>query len=475
MTSESYPVALRSFYAQKVRWSSCTDGFQCARIKVPISYADPLGSGSIWLHVTKRPASTPKNRLGSLLVNPGGPGGSGIEYAQAADMIVSTSVLDRYDLVGFDPRGVASSAPVKCLSDAQLDTMLAFDATPDNSTEIQRFRTLAKVLGEGCLRNAPTLAKHVDTISAARDMDIIRAILGDTKMTYLGKSYGTFLGATYASLFPKRVGKFVLDGVIDPAQSNVQLSETQAMGFERAIKRFLADCVKRSNCPLKRKVPDAYAQLLSIINKADLTPMPTDDPRRPLTQALMQMGVIFGMYDSTYGWEAERNALRGVVRGDGTDMLSMVDFYLSRESGQYKDNGNEVIAAVNCIDRQDRPNSVAVARYAKAWSAKYPMFGGILAWGLLSCEQWPAPAVGTASPWKGGVVNPILLVGTKYDPATPVEGARALHRQIPKSRLLEWVGDGHTAYRQGSSCVDDVVNRYFLDGALPAKDKVCPS
>lgn len=477
-TKETPTTELRQFYSQKVAWKSCggdaPTGFVCGSVVVPISYAEPASFGSMGIKVTKRPASSTTKRLGSLLVNPGGPGGSGIEYAQAADMIVSSQVLSHYDLVGFDPRGVGASQPIKCISDAQLDVMLAADATPDTAAEVTQFRGLAKTLGDGCLRKNSNLLPRVDTVSAARDMDIIRAVLGDSQMNYLGKSYGTFLGSTYARLFPTRVGRFVLDGVIDPRMDNRALSKAQAMGFERALRRFLEDCAQRSDCPVKRNVDAAYTQLLGIIARTDSNPMPTNDASRPLTQALLQTGIIVGMYDSIYGWEAERNALRGVVAGDGSDMLNLVDFFLSREGGHYKDNSNEVIAAVNCIDRRDRPNAAETQKYAQAWAKQYPMFGAVLAYGLLVCERWPAPAVGTASAWKGQT-NPVLIVGNTYDPATPVEGAKALHAQMKNSRYLEWVGDGHTAYRQGSTCVDTIVDAFFVGGTLPTKDQVCRS
>ena len=469
----SVPAPLRGYYTQKVTWRGCDSDFQCARVRVPVSYAHPSKYGDIELSVTRRPADDRARRIGSLVINPGGPGGSGVDYAKAADMVVSADVLRRYDLVGFDPRGVASSAPIKCLTDAQLDTMLAADATPDSPAEVNEFRRLSAVLGDGCLKAAPKLAPRVDTGSAARDMDIIRAVLGDTRMNYLGKSYGTFLGATYASLFPSRVGRFVLDGVVDPKLSNVALSESQALGFERAIKRFLADCVAREDCPFTGTATQAYRRLLQVIEAADASPLPSGQPARPLTQALLQMGVIYGMYDSTYGWQAERNALRGVLRGDGSDMLDLVDFFVSRESGRYKDNANEVIAAVNCIDRQDRPSAYRVGKYATAWKKKYPMFGEILAWGLLACEKWPAPAVGKVGAWRGGEIPPMLVVGTAFDPATVVESSRSLQRQLPGSRLLEWKGDGHTAYRQGSTCVDAVVDAFYISGALPKANKVC--
>jgi pimeloyl-ACP methyl ester carboxylesterase len=443
---------------------------QCASLVVPVSYANPKKYGNTSINVAKLQAWG--KRTGSLVLNPGGPGGSGIDYAGAGEGVVSSSVLEHYDLVGFDPRGVASSHPIKCLTDAQLDTLLAFDASPDTAAEVTQVMKLADGIGHGCVKNAPVLSRFVDTESVARDMDVLRAALGARKLNYLGKSYGTFIGSTYAHLFPTRVGRFVLDGVVDPRQGNVGLSKMQAMGFERAFARFIDYCLK-NDCPLGNTRTQARAKMLDIIAASDVHPVATSQAKRPLTQSLLVSGLLFGMYDASYGWQEELHALRGVVKGDGSDMLSMVDWFTSRENGHFKDNGNEVIYAVNCIDRADRPDAPQLKRLAADWSKQYPFFGSYLAWSMVGCTHWPVPATGRAGAWSGGKIPPLLIIGNVWDPATPVEGAKSLASQMPGSVFLQWNGDGHTAYMQGSPCVDDYVNRFYLQGGTPKAGTVC--
>ena len=462
--------ALTRYYNQKLAWKPCEGGMLCATMTVPISYAQPGKYGDTEVKIAKLPAWG--KRRGAIVINPGGPGGSGIDYASAGSSVVSASVLRNYDLVGFDPRGVGRSDPIDCVTDAQLDAFIAFDASPDSAAEATTAMSLAGQLGQGCLRHAPALSRFVDTESVARDVDILRALLGDQKLNYLGKSYGTFIGSTYARLFSSRVGRMVLDGVVDPALNNTQMSKMQAMGFERAFDRFLSYCLQ-NDCPLGSTRSSALARLQQIIAASDSTPLPTSDSQRPLTQSLLVSGVLFGMYDSNYGWSQLLSSLRGVAKGDGDDMLSVVDWFLGRENGKYKDNSNEVIYAVNCIDRQDRPGVTQIRRLAADWTQEYPLFGSYLAWSMAGCADWPAPAVGTAASWRGGSIPQILIIGNTWDPATPIEGARSLAKQMPGSVFLEWRGDGHTAYMQGSGCVDDKVNAFYNDGKLPKSGSVC--
>jgi len=243
-------VTLAKFYQQDLAWSGCGSN-QCAKLTVPIDYAHPE-AGTLQLSVLKVPTTDPSKRIGSLVVNPGGPGGSGVFYAAGAQF--TDRVRAAYDVVGFDPRGVGSSAPVRCLSDRQLDTFLGSDPTPDNLTQEQQLADGAKAFADSCTANGGPLLDHVSTIEAAKDMDVLRAALGDTKLNYLGKSYGTFLGATYADLFPKKVGRFVLDGVIDPKLTSSQVNEGQAVGFETATRAYVKACVDAAN--------EGYRQLL---------------------------------------------------------------------------------------------------------------------------------------------------------------------------------------------------------------------
>ena len=223
--------ALATYYAQKLTWSGCGGGFECAKITVPLDYADPSGD-TIKLAVLRLKASDQAHRLGSLVLNPGGPGASGVEFARAARGVIDASVRARYDIVGFDPRGVGSSSPVICLDDKQTDAFIAADGTPDDAAEVTQSETLSKEFATSCKARSPKIYTHISTEEATRDIDILRAALGDEKLNWLGFSYGTLLGATYADLFPTSVGRMVLDGALDPALSNVELIHGQAKGFE---------------------------------------------------------------------------------------------------------------------------------------------------------------------------------------------------------------------------------------------------
>jgi pimeloyl-ACP methyl ester carboxylesterase len=238
---------LDGYYAQQLEWSGCNDGFECATFNVTIDYANPA-DGALQISAIRKLASG--KALGSLVLNPGGPGGSGIEYTTYADYVVSDTLRENFDIVGFDPRGVGKSTPVECLSDKQTDEYIALDGTPDNQSEVEQLQSMAELFAQTCATNSPDIYKFLDTISAARDIDILRALLGDKKLNWLGKSYGTFLGATYADLFPTKVGRMLLDGAIDPTLTNEQLSYGQALGFENALQRFVDDCATRDDCPL---------------------------------------------------------------------------------------------------------------------------------------------------------------------------------------------------------------------------------
>jgi pimeloyl-ACP methyl ester carboxylesterase len=247
------------FYTQNLAWSDCGVD-QCAKLTVPIDYSHPDGA-TIKLAVLKVAATSPARRIGYLVVNPGGPGGSGVDYAKAADFIVTGPVRAAYDIVGFDPRGVGASSPIKCLNDRELDNFLGTDPTPVGKTQEQHFADVSKAFADKCKANGGPLLGHVSTIEAAKDMDVLRAALGETKLDYLGKSYGTFLGATYADLFPTNVGRFVLDGAEDPNTTSSQVNEGQAVGFETATRAYVQDCVGRGDCPLGNSLDSGMQKL----------------------------------------------------------------------------------------------------------------------------------------------------------------------------------------------------------------------
>jgi pimeloyl-ACP methyl ester carboxylesterase len=459
---------LAAFYSQTVAWSDCGDGFVCGTVSVPMDYTAPTGR-TLELAVIKRPADEPDNRIGSLLVNPGGPGSSGVEYARNADRIVRDGIRERYDIVGFDPRGVSGSEPLDCLDDAQLDRLLAFDGTPDTAAEEAQVVLLTQQFIAGCRADDAALLPFIGTDDAARDMDVIRAAVGDPRLYYFGASYGTFLGASYAELFPERVGRLVLDGAVDPAVSGRDLGKAQAEGFELAIGAFIADCYTQDDCPLPQPASAAQARIAQLFSDTDAKPLRSESGRA-VTESLATIGVITAMYDEASGWPI----LRDAFDGDGSLLLALADLYADRgEDGSYANNQNEVIVAVNCFDRPQTGTLATVKTDAVEFASVSPLFGEYIAWGGVSCNEWPAKSPTQPTPVTAAGSAPILVTGTVRDPATPYQWAVNLAGQLESGRLLTYDGDGHTAYTRGSDCIDDAVDAYLLEGTLPAEGTVC--
>ncbi|WP_335970477.1 alpha/beta hydrolase [Streptomyces sp. CA2R106] len=466
---------LASYYNQKISWHSCgVSGFDCGTMKVPLDYAHPVAADDLKLAVARKAATGKGGKLGSLLVNPGGPGGSAIDYLQYAALGYPSAVTSRYDMVAVDPRGVARSQPVECLTDKQMDAFTAVDTTPDNSAEIKAVTTADRTFDNGCEHRSGKLLAHVSTVDSARDMDVLRAILGDKKLNYIGKSYGTFLGATYAGLFPKNVGHLVLDGAMDPSISALDSSRTQAGGFEVAFDAFAKDCVARSGCPLgTTSVADAGKHLTALFASLDAHPLKTGDVSRPLTEALGTTGVISAMYDQS-AWPSLRSALTDATKGQGDALLQLSDSYYERDdSGKYS-NLMYANAAVNCLDLPPAFKSPAdVEKALPSFRKASPLFGTTLAWSSLGCAYWPVASTGHAAKITADGAGPILVVGTTRDPATPYAWAKSLASQLSSGHLLTYQGDGHTAYARGSSCIDSAVNAYLLAGTVPPNGKTC--
>ena len=460
---------LSRFYEQKVKWTNC-GAADCATIVAPLDYSDPEG-GTIDLAISRVKATG--DRIGSLFVNPGGPGGSAVDYAKAADYIVSPAVREFFDIVGLDPRGVAFSDPVECLTDAQLDELGAADGTPDSAAEEQRVVELSALPGEGCAKKSDPRFAHVGTVDAARDLDLARALVKDETLTYLGKSYGTMLGATYAELFPDRVGRMVLDGVLPASLDLVEVTKGQADAFEVAVLDFARDCLTHSDCPFSGSPDDAVTQLQDWLASLDADPIPGTD--RDLNEPLAAYAVLANLYFPGYDYPRLRSALAAAIeRDDPKQMFDILDARISRgPDGRYLDNSTEAFYAVTCLDRPFTGTVDDVRALAEEWKATAPTFGPALAWGLLPCKDWPASSDRVTQTVAEGS-NPILVVSTRKDPATPYQWGTRLVDELDNATLVTFEGVGHTAYGDGVSCVDDAVDRYLLKGTVPKKDLVCP-
>ena len=438
------PSTLAAYYAQHLNWQPCDGGFECAQFVVPFDYAKPDGP-RFTLPVVKLPAADPAHRVGTLVINPGGPGGSGVQYALGARLEFPAAVLARFDIVGFDPRGVGASQPaLNCENGPQLDTFFATDDEPSDPAQLARVIAASKQFAAQCERNSAALLPYVGTPNAARDMDVLRAALGESRLTYLGKSYGTYLGAWYAQLFPHRVRALVLDGSVDPATSSLDATIAQAQGFQGAFGSFAAWCLSAPGCPLEGSVADG---------------------------AMLLYGVADALY-SRSSWPILKVALASAFTGDGTGLVELANqLYGRNPNGTYSTLANAV-TAIDCLDRP-WPRSLAPWQSAAATAEKAaPMFGAAIVWGSLTCAYWPIESYPQPR-IKAAGAPPILVVGTLRDPATPYRWAQAMAADLASGVLLGWNGDGHTAYGEGSACVDTIVNDYLIDLAVPRGGTVC--
>ena len=486
--SAAVPAGLESFYSQKVSWYACAKkgmaeatsgqdtGFTCAKVKVPLDYDNP-GGQTIEIAVKKRAAGG--DSIGSLFVNPGGPGGSGIDLVDEAGSYFSKKLTSSYDVVGFDPRGVGASTAVDCLTDAELDAERAGandPATPSASAAEER----AQKMGEACTSKTSTsgLLDHIDTISVARDLDILRAVDGQQALTYLGYSYGTYLGATYAELFPANTGRLVLDGAVDPSLSAEELALGQAKGFEASLRAYVESCQSsKLGCPLGGDVDSGVSQVREFLESTKTAPVPTSDSKRPLTYDLAVYGVLGSMYQ-TQAWPSLTLGLSQAMgkegKPDGSALLKLADLVSFRESdGTYSNNGAEALMAVNCLDYPVQGDNASWEKNAKAIEETSPTFGSQLLYPDAYCQGWGHTSSRKREKITASGAAPILVVGTTGDPATPYAWSQALAEQLESGQLLTWEGDGHTAYGRSNDCVKKAVDTYLLNGTMPDKGLTC--
>lgn len=464
------PAALAPFHNQKLSWTTCGGGFQCTKVKVPIDYTRP-DAETFNLAVT-RLRTTGSKRIGSLLLNPGGPGASGVNYLKAAYSAITEPVRANYDLVSFDPRGVGKSKPIDCVTDGQLDEFLSADVTMDDADDIAKWDAIAKRFAAGCDQRTGPLLAQVDTDNVARDLDVLRVVLGDETLHYLGYSYGTYIGARYAELFPDKVGRLVLDGAIDPGLSAVELSLAQAKGFEIAWDAFVRGCLKARDCQIGDKRGEIDTRLRGMLKAADRNPLRSRSGRQ-VTEAMATLGVVSALY-STSRWDFLRQSLLAAYNGDGTGLLFLADAYLQRDDrGGFPDNSNEAIYAVNCLDRPYRGTPEEIAADVPRFREASPLFGEFIAWSLLPCTYWPDQPDHLPGPVTAAGSAPIVVIGTTRDPATPYEWAKVLAGQLENGIFVSHDGDGHTVYGDGNKCIDRLVEDYLINGEAPRYGVEC--
>jgi pimeloyl-ACP methyl ester carboxylesterase len=465
--------SLARFYGQRLAWEPC-GATQCTTLDVPLDYDQPDGE-TIGIHVVRRPAGDQSDRVGSLLVNPGGPGEAGSTIATNASSYLGDPLLRYLDVVGFDPRGTGQSDPLDCLDDADLDTYLAADPEPATPEEVHDYVHEFRALGRGCARLSGALASHVSTEESARDMDVLRAALGDQVTAYLGFSYGTELGATYATLFPGRVARFVLDGAVDPTLDMKQAALTQATGFETALRAYVANCLDvTDSCFLGDTLDEGLQRIRDLLDQVDTAPLSTSSGR-PLTLGLAITGIITPLYDRGT-WIVLSQALRSAFDGDGSTLLAMADAYSRRQSdGTYATNLLEAFPAISCLDDPTGLKPADVPAVLPEFEKASPTFGDSFAWALIGCRNWPA-ARGVPHDRltvDGAGAPPIVVIGTTRDPATPLEEAEALASQLESGVLVTRDGDGHTAYHSGNDCIDGAVESYLIEGVVPKAGLAC--
>jgi pimeloyl-ACP methyl ester carboxylesterase len=463
--TSSKPPVVATAPSKLSAWKGCGSGFQCATLTVPLDPAKPA-LGTVGLALTRHKATG--SRIGSLVINPGGPGASAVEYVKSSYNGYPATLRQHFDLVGFDPRGIGESAPVRCLTTAELDTYFHIDPVPDTAAERTALSQGNQKLTAGCQSKSARILPYVSTAIVARDLDRVREALGDKKLTYLGYSYGTAIGASYLDQFPTHVRAMVLDGALDPTLTWDQLLAGQSQGFDVALDAFLADCRKNS-CPFAEgHNGDLHAAFDALAAKVEKQELPGIGARK-LGPGEFTLGVGAGLYSRQYGWPAIARGLHEADGGDGNVLMQLSDSYTERSGSGYK-NLNESNFAVNCIDRPWPRTDAPYYALADKVGKDYPRFGPAIALSGIGCESWPIAPVGTPHRVTAATSPSVVVIGTTRDPATPYAWAVGLAGQLSHGVLITHNGDGHTVYRNGApSCILNPVNAYLVSVKVPPK------
>jgi pimeloyl-ACP methyl ester carboxylesterase len=451
---------LARYERQRLDWKECGHGFLCSTMLAPLNYADPDGA-AITLALAKRPATSTK-RLGSLIINPGGPGGSGVGYVGN----FNATGLESYDIVGWDPRGVGRSTPVECFGTDELDQYFSMDSSPDNDEELQARIDQQIEFGKSCLERSGALLEHISTADTVRDLDLLRGLVGDSKINYFGSSYGTRIGALYAELFPQRVGRMVLDGAVN---INSKSKIDQVDGFERALRHFATWCAN-NECQLGDRRDDVLSKIKEFLDRLDQQPLEVSGGRT-LSQQQGVEAVFYAMYGGTSSWPRLRDALNAAVfDGDAAGLLELADASARRDRDGNYGQLNYAFPAIRCLDSQD--DSVRAAEKRLAEESKSAPILGRLNGPDLVCPLWPVKPAPKQPAIDAAGAPPILVIGTTGDPATPYEYAKSMADELSSGVLVTYNGEGHLAYGQ-SGCVKTLVNAYLVRNQVPRDGSRC--
>lgn len=480
---------LQRYYGQQISWGSCTDfatsddekqgyaspSFQCGRLEVPLDYSKPDGT-TAQIAVLRQQATG--DRIGSLVFNPGGPGASGTSTVVdlAPQLAKAKSPLpQRFDLVGFDPRGVGASTPtLNCLDDPDWAVERARTDDDPSPAGVAKTEQENKDYAAKCAQRSGgnEVLANVGTRDVVKDLDILRAVLGDAKLTYLGYSYGTRIGSTYAEAFPQNVRALVLDGALDPTESTADRTVEQNAGFQKAFEAYATDCAKQPNCPLGTDPAQATAVYQQLTRPLLDQPLAVGDRQLSYTDATT--GTAQALYLQAL-WPALSRAISGLASGDGRIMMLLADLYYDRSQDGHYGNTIEAFNAISCVDEQritDHAQEADLVQRENAASPYQDKGRGVVA-ALELCAFWPVPT--TLQPHVPDVqgLPPTIVVSTTGDPATPYQAGVDLAKGL-KSNLITYNGTQHTISLQGNACVDGAVNAYLIDLKAPPANLNCP-
>ncbi len=464
---------LASYLTQDVLWSECGAGALCATVTVPLDWDNPGVGEDIQLALSKFEATG--TAQGSLFVNPGGPGASGYEFVlDSVDFAVSPELRESFDIVGWDPRGVNFSSQVSCAAtDADLDYFFfgELEAEPDTPEWDAELLAESIRFGQECQANTGALLEFVDTLSTARDLDLLRHLVGDKQLNYLGYSYGTLIGAIYIDTFPENVGRIVLDGPVDPGASQFDLVVNQYRGFEEALEAYLVDCDMAGTCPFGGSLEQRLQAVSDLYDELEENPLRHTDGRL-VDDGMLRTAMVTTLYSQS-SWSFLTRMFTELPQGVTDTAMFLVDFYYDREGGVYQDNSMEAFIAINCLDYPVETDPAALEAQAEQLKEAAPYTARPSGDGDLVCMNWPFPPKLTKGPVTGAGANPVVILGTTGDPATPYNWSVSLNQQLENSVLLTLVGEGHLAYDERVPCINDPVDNYFITGELPADGLTC--